>query len=204
MSSLLLYVYIFFNKIIQDTKGPEIRTGFTEGHKPVVLEAGQELEIHVDYSLLGNKERITCNYSKLPQTVKPGTRILIADGLFHELVFFFFLKKKLIYYQSIYLVLKSQIIVLLKKKKNLGSLILKVLECHNTFVKTEALNNFVLGERKNMNLPDTIIDLPTLTVCWYLYVQITSALFIFSLRLFHFLSFDVPIDNFIFFPSLLL
>nr|AIT69975.1 pyruvate kinase [Ishige okamurae] len=44
-----------------------------------------------------------------------------------------------------------------------GSLVLTVKECKETSVVTEILNNCTLGERKNMNLPGAIVDLPTLT-----------------------------------------
>ncbi|CAM9296416.1 unnamed protein product [Choristocarpus tenellus] len=44
-----------------------------------------------------------------------------------------------------------------------GSLVLTVKECKETSVITEVMNNCVLGERKNMNLPGAIVDLPTLT-----------------------------------------
>lgn len=44
-----------------------------------------------------------------------------------------------------------------------GSLVLTVKECLKTSVITEVMNNCVLGERKNMNLPGAIVDLPTLT-----------------------------------------
>lgn len=44
-----------------------------------------------------------------------------------------------------------------------GSLVLTVKECRESSVITEVMNNCVLGERKNMNLPGAIVDLPTLT-----------------------------------------
>ncbi|CAM9309559.1 unnamed protein product [Pylaiella littoralis] len=44
-----------------------------------------------------------------------------------------------------------------------GSLVLTVKECKETSVIAEVMNNCVLGERKNMNLPGAIVDLPTLT-----------------------------------------
>nr|AIT69980.1 pyruvate kinase [Undaria pinnatifida] len=44
-----------------------------------------------------------------------------------------------------------------------GSLVLTVKECKETSVITEVMNNCTLGERKNMNLPGAIVDLPTLT-----------------------------------------
>ncbi|CAM9738459.1 unnamed protein product [Discosporangium mesarthrocarpum] len=44
-----------------------------------------------------------------------------------------------------------------------GSLVLIVKECLETSVICEVMNNCTLGERKNMNLPGAIVDLPTLT-----------------------------------------
>ncbi|KAG5189805.1 pyruvate kinase [Tribonema minus] len=44
-----------------------------------------------------------------------------------------------------------------------GSLVLKVKEIKNASVVAEVLNNCKLGERKNMNLPGAVVDLPTLT-----------------------------------------
>ncbi|KAF4725156.1 hypothetical protein FOZ62_032062 [Perkinsus olseni] len=67
--------------ILLDTKGPEIRTGFfkEEGGK-VKLEAGQELVLTTDYDYKGDSTKIACSYAKLPQSVKPGSTILMADG----------------------------------------------------------------------------------------------------------------------------
>lgn len=43
-----------------------------------------------------------------------------------------------------------------------GSVMLKVTEILNQSVKCEILNNATIGERKNMNLPGCIVDLPVL------------------------------------------
>ncbi|EZG68161.1 pyruvate kinase [Gregarina niphandrodes] len=67
--------------LLLDTKGPEIRTGmFKEGVKAIELKKGQQLKIVTDYNFLGDENCIACTYPKLPQTVKPGSQILIADG----------------------------------------------------------------------------------------------------------------------------
>jgi pyruvate kinase len=109
--------------ILLDTKGPEIRTGLIEGHGKVSLKAGQDLEITTDYSFLGTSEKIACSYKSLPQTVKPGDQILMADG----------------------------------------TVVCTVLECHDHHVKVKVKNNATIGEKKNMNLPGCIVDLPTIT-----------------------------------------
>lgn len=46
-----------------------------------------------------------------------------------------------------------------------GSCVLEVVECYPSFgtVKCRALNSATLGERKNVNLPGVIVDLPTVT-----------------------------------------
>jgi len=65
--------------IMLDTEGPDVRTGYLEGHTPVQLEKGQTLRITNDYSFLGNKDKISCSFpdfSKVPS----GTKVLMADG----------------------------------------------------------------------------------------------------------------------------
>jgi len=44
-----------------------------------------------------------------------------------------------------------------------GSLTCEVTECHDDHVIVKCLNGCRLGEKKNMNLPNAIVDLPTLT-----------------------------------------
>lgn len=66
--------------VMLDTKGPEIRTGFLEGGKPIEIKAGQPLKIVTDYSFKGNSDCIACSYESLPTTVKVGSTIFIADG----------------------------------------------------------------------------------------------------------------------------
>jgi pyruvate kinase len=44
--------------VMLDTKGPEIRTGFTETGKSVPLTAGDEITITTDYAAKGNSKLI--------------------------------------------------------------------------------------------------------------------------------------------------
>ncbi|KOB58873.1 pyruvate kinase [Plasmodium falciparum HB3] len=108
--------------MLLDTKGPEIRTGFLK-NKEVHLKEGSKLKLVTDYEFLGDETCIACSYKKLPQSVKPGNIILIADG----------------------------------------SVSCKVLETHEDHVITEVLNSAVIGERKNMNLPNVKVDLPIIS-----------------------------------------
>eukprot|EP00743_Colponemidia_sp_Colp-15_P000422 GILK01000483.1.p1 GENE.GILK01000483.1~~GILK01000483.1.p1 ORF type:complete len:511 (-),score=106.74 GILK01000483.1:182-1714(-) len=109
--------------ILLDTKGPEIRTGLLKNHTPIDLVAGQELLISTDYDLEGDLQTIACSYTSLPRSVKPGSPILMADGL----------------------------------------ITCTVLECLENAVRVRVNNNAKLGEKKNMNLPGVIVDLPTIT-----------------------------------------
>ena len=62
-----------------DTKGPEIRTGnFAEGR--VVLDAGQLFTLTTE-DVVGDETRVSVTYKNLPRDVKPGSSILIDDGL---------------------------------------------------------------------------------------------------------------------------
>lgn len=66
--------------IVLDTCGPEIRTGFLEGGKPVELRAGARVTLTED-DVLGTAERISQTCKGLAQYVAPGTEILLDDGL---------------------------------------------------------------------------------------------------------------------------
>lgn len=62
-----------------DTKGPEIRTGLLQSGK-VLLAKDQAIEITTDYTFRGDCTKLSCSYELLPQSIKPGQHILIADG----------------------------------------------------------------------------------------------------------------------------
>ena len=76
--------------VLLDTKGPEIRTAMLKDGKDIMLEKDQEITIvgvGAEYtSFEGYKNEATgetvigCSYAKLAQSVKPGNRILFADG----------------------------------------------------------------------------------------------------------------------------
>lgn len=65
--------------ILQDLAGPKIRVG----HIPepgVRLEAGQPFKL-TSQSVEGTKERVSVTYPHLPDEVRKGDRILLADGV---------------------------------------------------------------------------------------------------------------------------
>ncbi|GAV72706.1 PK domain-containing protein/PK_C domain-containing protein [Cephalotus follicularis] len=111
--------------VMLDTKGPEIRTGFLKGGKPIQLKQGQEITISTDYTILGDENMICMSYKKLAEDLSPGGVILCADG----------------------------------------TITLTVLACDKKLglVRCCCENTSVLGERKNVNLPGVVVDLPTLT-----------------------------------------
>ena len=65
--------------ILLDTKGPEVRTKTVAGGK-VNLEAGQEFVL-TSREIEGDEHAVSITYPKMVELVKPGTRILIDDGL---------------------------------------------------------------------------------------------------------------------------
>ena len=65
--------------ILLDTKGPEVRTKTVEGGK-VTLEAGSEF-ILTSREIEGDAHQVSITYPKMVELVKPGTRVLIDDGL---------------------------------------------------------------------------------------------------------------------------
>jgi pyruvate kinase len=66
--------------ILLDLSGPKIRTGPLKDHQPVHLQTGQQLII-TTRGVVGDSSIISTGYAHLPQDVKPGDRILLADGL---------------------------------------------------------------------------------------------------------------------------
>ena len=65
--------------ILLDTKGPEVRTKTVEGGK-VTLEAGSEF-ILTSREIEGDAHQVSITYPKMVELVRPGTRVLIDDGL---------------------------------------------------------------------------------------------------------------------------
>lgn len=65
--------------IMLDTKGPEVRLGtFKDGKADI--NAGDRFTLTTQ-EIVGDNTRCSITYKELPKEVKPGTRILIADGL---------------------------------------------------------------------------------------------------------------------------
>jgi pyruvate kinase len=65
--------------ILQDLGGPKIRTGTLEGGTPIQLKAGDALRI-VTGTAPGRPGRISTAFQGLARSVKPGGRLLLADG----------------------------------------------------------------------------------------------------------------------------
>lgn len=65
--------------IMLDTKGPEIRLK-TFANPPITLEPGQRFTL-TTRELIGDNTIVSVTYSDLPQDVRPGSMIAVADGL---------------------------------------------------------------------------------------------------------------------------
>lgn len=64
--------------ILIDLQGPKIRLGVFEGGG-CTLETGSHFTITTE-SVTGNCQRATCSYADFAKDVKPGDRVLLADG----------------------------------------------------------------------------------------------------------------------------
>lgn len=64
--------------ILQDLQGPKIRTGEIEGGG-ATLEQGASLKLTTE-PVVGDKDRISVDFADLPNSVRPGGRILLDDG----------------------------------------------------------------------------------------------------------------------------
>jgi len=68
-------------KVMMDTRGPEIRTGYFEVYNSKKqLKAGQDFTLVTDYSFKGDENSVAVTYPHLARDVKPGQIILIQDG----------------------------------------------------------------------------------------------------------------------------
>src|SRR5262245_3187132 len=65
--------------ILQDLGGPKIRTGTLEGGTPLQLTAGDSLRI-VTGTTPGRPGVVSTTFAGLARSVKPGDRLLLADG----------------------------------------------------------------------------------------------------------------------------
>ncbi len=65
--------------LMLDTKGPEIRTGRLQDQKAILM-AGQKF-ILTTRAVPGDEQEVQVSYPQLPLEVKPGTSILLSDGL---------------------------------------------------------------------------------------------------------------------------
>ncbi|KAI9991131.1 hypothetical protein PInf_018763 [Phytophthora infestans] len=60
--------------------GPEIRTGFLANKDKVTIQKDSLIELTTDYEFLGDETKIACSYPQLPESVKVGGSVLVADG----------------------------------------------------------------------------------------------------------------------------
>ena len=66
--------------ILQDLQGPKIRTGRLKDHEPVLLKTGSLVTI-TPRDVAGTPTLISTTFQGLAQEVRPGSRILLSDGL---------------------------------------------------------------------------------------------------------------------------
>ena len=66
--------------ILQDLSGPKIRTGLNVDHLPIHVNAGDALKIATG-DFIGEAGRLSTTFAGLAQSVRPGDRLLLADGV---------------------------------------------------------------------------------------------------------------------------
>ncbi|MGH9502054.1 MAG: pyruvate kinase [Terriglobales bacterium] len=66
--------------ILQDLQGPKIRTGRLKEHEPVLIKTGSRVTI-TPREVAGTANLISTTFQGLAQEVRPGSRILLSDGL---------------------------------------------------------------------------------------------------------------------------
>lgn len=66
--------------ILQDLQGPKIRTGRLRDRRAVMLRTGSKVTI-TPKNILGTDRVISTSFKTLAEEVKPGSRVLLSDGL---------------------------------------------------------------------------------------------------------------------------
>jgi pyruvate kinase len=66
--------------VLQDLGGPKIRTGALVDHRPIRVAPGDHLRIATG-DFPGEPGRLSTTFEALARTVRPGDRLLLADGL---------------------------------------------------------------------------------------------------------------------------
>src|SRR5215210_1521106 len=66
--------------VLVDLSGPKIRTGVLKNGQPVQLEANSLFTI-TTRSVAGDAREVSTNYTSMARDVKPGSRLLLDDGL---------------------------------------------------------------------------------------------------------------------------
>ncbi len=70
--------------IMADLPGPKMRLG-TIAPEPIQLRPGDRLTLTTE-DVVGNAQRVSMSFERLPQAVKPGDRLFLNDGLVQLLV----------------------------------------------------------------------------------------------------------------------
>lgn len=65
--------------ILVDLSGPKIRIRSLEGGRPVNLNEGDLITI-TTRDIIGNADAVSTNFAELPESVRPGSTILLDDG----------------------------------------------------------------------------------------------------------------------------
>ncbi len=70
--------------IMADLPGPKMRIGKIEP-EPIQLRPGERFTLTSE-DIVGNAQRVSMSFSRLPQVVKPGDRLFLNDGLVQLIV----------------------------------------------------------------------------------------------------------------------
>src|SRR5437867_2057277 len=65
--------------VLQDLGGPKIRTGRLEGGRPLRVKPGEHLVIETG-DFVGRPGHLSTAFAGLARAVRPGDRLLLADG----------------------------------------------------------------------------------------------------------------------------
>ncbi len=133
--------------IMLDTKGPEIRTGLLPGGKPITLHAGQTVTLTSDPTTNKTDDRILHDCPALAESLTPGARILLDDGL--------------IELEAVRITPTAS-----PTPACAGSAATHDDARHGSIpsdIECIVLNDGVLGERKSINVPGVQLPLPAVT-----------------------------------------